>query len=403
MAVVSSFGLTSPHLWLKSKEYPLAPAGLFTDETYVLQDEFPISSNCAFFNHAGMAPLPRGAADAILKYMHESSYTGFVQRAQLAERFASTRELVAQMTGCTAADVAFCANTTTAISFVANGLDWRPGDNVVLANVEYPANVYPWWAQAARGVALKFVSPKNERLTPEDYIAAIDDSTRVVTVSHVQFANGTRLDLEPLGRFCHERGIAFVVDAIQSCGVLPIDMAQSRISALCCGSHKWLLCPPGIAFFCCEKGFAERLHVWGPGSDSVKRGPSYLDYALEYREGPRRFESGSLAIPCVYALEAMLMLLHGVGEAAIAAKVKSLTDRLCSGLEARGCTVHSPRGSGEWSGIVAFTHRAHGPGEIVNTLQAKGVITCVREGRVRVSPHFYNTNDEIDRLLEALP
>lgn len=368
-----------------------------------LQDEFPITRNYAFFNNAGVAPLPRVAVNALAEYAADSSQHGWVDRPKWMEKTSSAKALVAAKIGCDVAEIAFCANTTTGISFVANGIDWRPGDNVVLANVEYPANVYPWWAQEQRGARLKFVSPANGRLRLEDYLAAIDDRTRAVAVSHVQFAAGFRMDLDALGKFCEERGIMLVVDDIQSLGVFPIDVRASRVSALACGVHKWLLSPLGLAIFYCRKDLCEKLTVWSPGADSVVRGPDYLDYSMKLREGAGRFENGALNLASIYALEAVLRMMNDLGADAIEKRVKDLTDRLCAGLAERGCDVFSPRGAGEWSGIVVFTHKQHSPAQIVDALKRQGVITLVREGRVRVSPHFYNSAEEIDRLLRALP
>jgi len=369
----------------------------------VVHDDFPITRNYAFLNHAASSPLPRVAVEALREYAADWSEHGPALRQKWLEKIESTRSTLASRLGCQPSEIAFCQNTTAAICCVANGVDWQPGDNVVLANVEYPANVYPWWAQDQRGVGLKFVRPENGRIRLEDFFAAADGRTRVMAVSHVQFATGFRADLDKLGTFCRDREILLLVDAIQSFGVFPINVKVSQISALACGVHKWLLCPPGLGFLYCDKDLCERLKVWCPGAESVVRPQEYLNYDLTYREGARRFEGGSLNLASTYCLEAVLAMLHEVGDEQVLRRVRRLTDHLCSGLRDRGCRVFSSRVDDEWSGIVLFTLEKHPSGRVVDALAKSGIITSVREDRIRVSPHFYNSEEEIDRLLAALP
>jgi len=365
--------------------------------------DFPIRASYAFFNHAGTSPLPRVAAEAVAGYASEFSRHGWMSRGRWNATLQSCRRLIAGKMGCEPSEIAFCANTTAGIGFAANGINWRPGDNVVLANVEYPANVYPWWAQQHRGVTLKFVQDRGGRLRLEDYFDAIDGRTRAVAVSHVQFATGCRIDLEALGEFCEKRGVLLVVDAIQSLGALPVNVRTARVAALACGSHKWLLSPLGLGIFYCRKDLCERLRVWAPGAESVVRKPgTYLDYRLDLREGAGRFEAGSLNLAAICGLEAVLRMMESIGEQRIERRIRSLTDHLCRGLQERGCELVSSRAEGEWSGIVVFSHPKCPARDVVDALARRQVIVALREGRVRVSPHFYNTEDEIERLLRAV-
>jgi len=366
-------------------------------------DDFPIKANYAFFNHAGTSPLPRVAAEAVAEYANDFSRHGWVNRARWTTTLQSCRRLIAGKIACEPSEIAFCANTTTGIGFVANGIDWRAGDNVVLANVEYPANVYPWWAQQHRGVSLKFVQDRGGRLRLEDYFSAIDERTRAVAVSHVQFATGFRIDLDALGAFCEKRGVLLVVDAIQSLGALPVNVRAPRVAALACGSHKWLLSPLGLGIFYCRKDLCGSLRVWAPGAESVVRPPdTYLDYRLQLRDGAGRFEAGSLNLAAICGLEAILRMMETIGEQEIERRIRSLTDHLCRGLLQKGCELFCSRAEGEWSGIVVFSHPKCSAKDVVDALARQQVIAAVREGRVRVSPHFCNTEDEIERLLKAV-
>ncbi len=311
------------------------------------RNDFPITENYDFLNHAAVSPIARVAAEAIEQYARDSSELAMIGTGGWS-RAESLRGLIATKIGCEPSEIAFCENVTTSIAFVAGGLDWQPGENVVLANVEFPANVYPWWAQKRRGVELKFVESIDGRLRLEDYFAAVDERTRVVTVSHVQFATGFRIDLDKLGAFCKDRGILLVVDAIQSCGALPVDVGRSNVSALAGGVHKWLLCPPGLSFFYCRKDLCEKLSVLAPGANSVVRVGEYLNYDLTYTNGSKRFEGGTISLPSAYALEAVLTMMNEVGEDQIQQKIKHLTDRLCAGVEERGYNVYSSRRDEEW-------------------------------------------------------
>lgn len=367
-----------------------------------LRRDFPITENYIFFNHASVSPIPRVAVEALEEYARYSSRYALME-GRMWEKVGAARSLFAEKIACDTSEVALTQNTTTGIALVANGLDWRPGDNVVLANIEFPSNVYPWWTQEQRGVELKWVQPVDGRLTLEGYQAAVDDRTRALAVSHVQFSTGYRADLDALGAFCKERGLLLVVDAIQSCGAITIDVKRMQISALACGAHKWLICPPGIGFFYCEKELCEKLKVWSPGAGSVVNASEYTSYDLTYADGAARFEGSSKSLPGACALEAVLKMMAEAGQENIQARIKHLTDRLCTGLEQQGYSIFSPRGDREWSGIVVFDHKEHPADQLVAMLTKRKIITCLRGGRVRVSPHFYNTDEQIDSLLAALP
>ncbi|MCA9450907.1 MAG: aminotransferase class V-fold PLP-dependent enzyme, partial [Candidatus Omnitrophica bacterium] len=205
------------------------------------------------------------------------------------------RRLASGLLGGSAKDIAVTPNTTYGVNLIASGLDWKEGDEIVLSSKEYPANVYPWWAQQERGAKLVWVEEdENHRLPVEAYEAKITDRTKVLTVSHVQFATGFRHDLKRLGEICRERGILFFVDAIQSFSVFDIRVEEWGIDALTTGSHKWLLGPTGIALFYTTPELRDRLTTTFVGADSMVDSLDYLNYNFQLLPDARRFENAML-------------------------------------------------------------------------------------------------------------
>ena len=301
-------------------------------------------------------------------------------------------------------EIAFMKNTTQGILIAANGIDWQEGDNVVTTAVEFPANVYPWWCLKERyGVSTRMVPERDGRIYVEDIAAAIDERTRVLTISHVEFASGFRNDLAALGELCRERDIWFVLDAIQSLGVVEVDVKSCNVDILAADGHKWLLAPEGAAIFYCADERREQLINTNVGWASVVNPRDFLNYDLTQKPDATRFEEGSYNSVGLYGLKAAIDLLHDIGISAIKARVLELTGRLIAGLAAKGYRVITPKANADRAGIVIFESERHTPAEIYETLYTENIITAERGSGVRVSPHFYNTTSEIERLLEVLP
>lgn len=368
-----------------------------------LREEFPITRNYNFMNHASTAPLPRRVLHAMqgyLRHHHENAYVGGGYRRKVEE----VRLLAAELIGAKPDEIAFIKGTSEGISFVANGLKWNPGDNIVTAAVEFPSNIYPWMNLQSRGVQIRMVLEENGRVPLENLIEAIDSHTRVVTISAVQFASGFRTDLKELGRRCQKRGVLFCVDAIQALGVLPINVREMNIDFLCCGGHKWLCGPEGSGIFYCDQELAGHLRPSTIGWRSMKKGEDFGRYVFDFHDDARRFEPSSYNMAGIYGLGAGIELLTEIGIDKIAAHVLALTDRLVAGVRAKGYRVISPREPGAASAIVAFTSPAHDPNVVQMHLEKEHrIIIAVRENRLRVSPHLYNSPEEIDRLIDVLP
>lgn len=365
---------------------------------------FPVTEKYIYLNHSAVCPLSTRVRDAMNGLVEDVTTNGNVNYKYWLQTYEQTRESAAQLVNARGHEIAFMRNTSDAISAVANGIEWRKGDNVVSCNVEFPANVYPWMRLCEeRGIHLKFADEREGRIDPDELLSKVDDRTRVLTISWVQFASGFRSDLARIGRFCRERGIIFVVDAIQGLGGLKLDVELDYVDAFAADAHKYLLGPEGIALLFVSDRVIDRIKPTVVGWTSVKNYDKHLDYDLNYRDGALRFECGTLNSAGVYGLGAAINLFLEVGPAEVEGYLLGLSDYLAGRLTSKGYSVVGSRLPGESSGVVTCTHEQYSPRELYRLLRAKNIITASRANRLRISPHFYNTRDEIDVLIEALP
>jgi len=366
-------------------------------------EEFPVTRECVYLNHAGVGPLSRRAATRMAMMAETVSRSGdrlWPDRMEEADR---VRGLAARLLGAREShEVAFVENTSTALSLVAEGLDWQPGDNVVGAALEFPSNVYPWMGLASRGVEYRQVEERDGRIDPGEILARIDSRTRMLALSWVQYASGFRSDLARLGRACRERGILFVVDVIQGLGALPLDVEADFVDVAAASAHKWLLGPEGIALLYVSDRVVERLRPARSGWRSMRDPFQWTAYDLTWNQGARRFESGTLNAYGIVALGGSLEVLLRVGAEEIEPRVLALADLAARGLEALGFSVVSSRRRGETSGIVTAVPPGHNAQSLIKPLDQRGIVVAARAGRLRIAPHFYNTADEIERCLAEL-
>lgn len=364
--------------------------------------QFPVTARWAFLDHAAVAPLSAPAVAAIRHYADALAENGIAAVKDWLNRIADVRALAARMLNASDPDdVYFVPNTTHGIGVIAEGFPWNSGDNIVLASEEYPSNQYPWMNLESRGVEVRSIPSRGSRVDIDDIRAAMDSRTRVLTVSSVEFASGFRNDLDSLGGHCRERDIFFFVDAIQSLGVFPLDLQKTPIDALSADGHKWLLGPEGAGIGYIRREWIERLHPIGVGANSVIQPHAFttIDFKLKPHAG--RWEGGAYNVPGITALGASLELLLNVGIPEIGHRVLGLTDYLCDRASAVGWKVFSSREPGENSGIVSLLHPTRSAADVMKRCRAAGAIVNNRADRVRVSPHAYNNEDEIDRFLEA--
>jgi selenocysteine lyase/cysteine desulfurase len=373
-------------------------------------EQFPVLGKWNFLNHAGVSPMPHAVAETVRKAVAQCESNAYLGADWFAE-IAEVKDEAARLINADRGDIALVKNTSEAVSIVAQGLDWQPGDRVVTANIEYPANVYPWMEAARKfGVELVMVPEETDRngrrqVFIEKIIAELEKSrTRLLTLSHVEFASGQRHDITALGRLCRERGILFFVDGIQSLGALPVDVKSMHIDFLGACGHKWMMGPLGAGLFYIRRELHDRVRPIVVGASSVINELDYGNYDFTLKPDARRYESGTPNLLGFLGFGAALRLLQSVGISAIADRLKSLTDRLIEGLELKGYQIISPRDAGAWSGMVCFTSPSHDH-EALSAMLRKDhhIEIAVRERRLRASPHFYNTETQIDQLLAALP
>ena len=373
-------------------------------------DAFPVLRKWNFFNHAGVSPLPRVCADAMRTWAGQAEGDAYIGTGWYTD-IEKLRALCASLVNAHRDEIAFIKNTSEGLSIVARGIDWQYGDIIVTTNVEYPANIYPWMEIARSSGAKVMMANEHDdshgrRAVPIEKIleAASDPKCKLVALSHVEFASGQRHDLVRIGQFCKERGILFCVDAIQTLGVLPVDVRAMNIDYLSADGHKWMLGPEGAGFFFCARERIERTRPLMVGWLNVIDPYNYGDYNYRLKTDAGRFECGTYNVPGLLGFKASLDLIHSIGIDAISARVKVLTDRLIERLIDKGYRVVSPREDHAWSGSVSFESSKHELRPIQEMLRKeKQTEIAFREGRLRASPHFYNTEEQMDRLVDVLP
>ncbi len=367
-----------------------------------LRDELPVTRRWAFFDHAAVAPWTARAQQALTAWAADLTENGDVHESEWVRRVEEVRQLAGRLIGADPQDIAFLKNTSEGIGIVAEGFPWRPGDNIVTAAEEYPANLYPWMNLADRGVEVRRVPSRGSRLEIDDLRAALDGRTRVVSLSAVEYSSGFRNDLTTIGNLCRERGIFFFVDAIQALGVLPLDVRNLPIDGLAADGHKWLLGPEGAALFYLRRDLVDQLHPVGVGWNSVVGAWDFARTEFRLKPHAGRWESGTLNVGGIIALGASLGLLLEIGIPRVAERVRELTDYLCAGVPQAGLEVFSSRAGDDWSGIVSLVVPGAEPRQVVRRCRDAGIVINQRAGRLRVSPHCYNNREEIDRLLQVL-
>ena len=364
---------------------------------------FPITAGHIHLNHAGVSPMSSRVRAAVEEATHMLS-----EEAQFFERYQQIvdelRSSLATLVSVSPDQVSITRGTAHGISLLARGLDWKEGDNIVGARLEYPANLFAWMACRERGVELRLVEPEDGRVTPEAVLSLVDGHTRVVALSFVEFWNGYRVDLAEIGAECRKRGVILAVDGIQGLGVLPFDLEAMNADFVAAGAGKWLLGVPGTGFTAWRPELLERVDPILVGTGSMEERMAYFEPKFGYAKSARKFEESALSLLDVAAFGAAVSLLLEVGIEAIEERVLGLVDRLGQGLLERGYRIIEPwpRERSESSGIISFNRRGRTAEELLSDLTGAGVICRTHRDFVRLSPHFYNTEEEIDQVLEVL-
>ncbi len=367
--------------------------------------EFPLTDELIYLNHAAVAPWPTRTSEAVIQFAQQNSRHGSHYYLDWLKKEAELRTQLQQLLNAPSADdIALVKNTSEALSFVAYGLPWQPGDNIVSSNEEFPSNRLPWQSLADRGVEFRQADlASTDTPEPEEALfSLVDSNTRLLTISSIQFASGLRMDLERIGEFCKKRGILFCVDAIQSLGAVQFDVQAYRADFVMADGHKWMFGPEGLGVFFTTPEARSQLKLSQYGWHMMKVTHNYENQPWEIHPTARRFECGSPNMLGIHALSASLSLLLETGMATVESRVIDNAEYLMDAIARQNQLILlSNRSSRLKSGIVTFKHRLLANEAVYKHLQDKGVVCALRGGGIRFSPHFYNTHEEMDRALKA--
>lgn len=365
---------------------------------------FPVTERAIYLNHAAVSPPPTPAIKAVESQLADVSQNGSINFRSWLSVKESTRQLLAKMMGARPEQVAFLRNTSDGLSTVANGLEWRAGDNLVTFRNEFPSNIYPWLRiRDVLGVEVRFCEERNGRIDLDELTGLIDARTRLVAISQVQYASGFRADLERIGRATRQHDALLVVDVIQALGVIPLDVQSEFVDVAAGAGHKWLLTPEGVGFLYLSDRARERIQPTLVGWISVPDPDDYSNFEQGWKTGALAWETGTAPMALIHGMNASLKLLHEVGVPAIQKHLETLTDHLCERLQNTTYEVVSSRRPREKSQIVCVRHPRLSSMDLYAHLKNANIITAPRGDRLRISPHLYNTLEEIDELLTSLP
>jgi cysteine desulfurase/selenocysteine lyase len=369
-----------------------------------VRELFPVTRNVVYMNHAAVGPLSVRAYEAMERHARDQRDFGALHWREWYHEYELLREAAGRLINAGPDEIAILKNTSEGLSFVAEGFRWRRGQNVITTDLEFPSNFSPWKNLQRRGVELRIVESRDGAYTVDDVAKLIDANTGIVTVSSVAFHNGFAADLDAIGELCAQRGVLFCVDAIQSLGAMPIDVRRSKIAFLAADGHKWLCGPEGAATFYVAAAHRDKLDVLENGWTNIDRRGKFINASTDLLPDSRRFEAGSLNTNGIYGLRAAMELLEEIGPVEVSAEVKRIVGVLADRLEGIGYRLGTPRPIA--SGIVAAIPR---PSAEPNTLlrlhrklEENGVVCSPREGMLRFAPHFYNDEEDVERVISVL-
>lgn len=367
-------------------------------------DEFPVLQHGLYANHAAIAPWPRTASLAVAAFAMENSAIGSEKYSQWLLRETQLRKRLAGLINASSADdIALLKNTTEGICTVANGIDWRQGDNLVLPADEFPSNRLPWLALRQYGVEVREVDIRSTPEPEKALLEQVDKRTRLLAVSAVQWTDGLRLQLETLGQFCQQNHVLFFVDAIQQLGAMQMDVQACGIDFLAADGHKWLLSPEGIAVFFCRENVREQLLLKQRGWHMVDEPYQFNRTQWQPSKTAIRFEAGSPNTLGQVGMHASIGLLQNIGMPQVAAFITENSVALSTGLESMpGVELVRAFDPQRVSGIVSFRPANRNLVEIQQTLKRRGLICTVRGEAIRLSPHFYQAGKPVREMLDLI-
>ncbi|MEP6924780.1 MAG: aminotransferase class V-fold PLP-dependent enzyme [Pyrinomonadaceae bacterium] len=370
-----------------------------------LRQLFPITKEWVYLNHASCSPPPATAIEAMNKQLHDVQMNGSLNYHNWVAAKENCREMTANLLNVRSEQIAFLRNTSDGLSCIANGLKWNAGENIVTFQNEFPSNVYPWRRiRDAYKVELRFCPERHGRIDLDEFCRLIDDKTKVVAISAVQYASGFRADLPKIAKAARAVDALFVVDVIQAMGANPLNAEVDLFDAAAGAFHKWMLSPEGIGFLYLSDRARARIEPTLVGWISALHHEDFNDFEQEFKPGALAWETGTFASSLFYAVEDCLKLFDALGVEKINAYLLELTDFLCENLDREKYEIVSSRLTSEKSPIVCLQSKmGFSAGEIAATLRRQKIIVIPRGDRIRISPHIYNTKEDIEELIVALP
>lgn len=370
------------------------------------RQEFPVVRDKIFLAHAGDCPLPGRVAAAVAKYAQDAA-TGDQEKFVYPGILSEGRTLASKLLNCQADEVAFVGPTSLALSYFASGLKFRRTDNILIYFDDYPSNVYPWMALAEQGVEVRLMNTRGLGvIRPKDVLGQVDENTRLVALASCHFVSGYRLDYQPIGQALRERNILFCLDAIQTVGAFP--MSMEHVDLLAADAHKWLLGPCGAGLMYVRSSLQEQLHPPIYGWHNVRCPDFVAQEQIVLRSGAARYEAGTHNLLGLVGLVAGMQLLTELGVENIARELLRKRAWLIPALQAKGYTVLNADAPTEnSSGITTFFSPNQDNAALHQKLLDANVVTSLRTDRakrqyIRLSPHFYNTDAELQRVLDLL-
>jgi selenocysteine lyase/cysteine desulfurase len=366
--------------------------------------EFPITQNQIYLNHAGTSPIPKRAADMLKLFADEVSTYASSIYSTWTKRLEQTRDQAAHLIGAHRDEIGFVKSTTAGLNLVGMGIDWKPGDVVVVEERTFPSNYLAWKAAEHYGATLWHWPERALRYELEDLEARLrEGNVRLVASTSAQFATGFRQDIEAVGRLCRQYGALHCVDAIQTLGVFPLDVERCGIDFLAADSHKWLMGPEGAALFYVRKSCLELIQPHLIGWLGRENPADYDSLNKPPASTARRFEEGSPNVAGWMSMGESLRLLNELGQDRISAHNRSLCRVLEVGLSEAGWDVRSPREERWASSIVSATHPTVDYGALTAYLwKEHRIFAAVRRNALRLSPHLYQQADEMQRVVDAV-
>lgn len=368
----------------------------------LIKTELSLKPGLIYLNHAAVGTWPSRTAKAVRNFATENETCGAQHYLEWMKVEAVLRDQFAQIINANSGDdIAILKNTSEALSFVAYGLDWQAGDNVVISNQEFPSNAMVWHSLKAKGVEVREVELCSDDSPEDALIKAMDDKTKLLSISSVQYASGLKMDLLALGEACKKNKVLFCVDAIQSIGIIPFDLKAIQADFVMADTHKWMFGPEGVALFYCRPALREQLRLHEYGWRMLEDMSNYTPAEYEITHTARRFECGSPNMLGIHAANASMSLLLEIGvneiERRLLQRTQFTIDQINENANLELITNSEPK---RLAGIITFRSKTIESQVLYQKLMKNNVICATRGGGVRFSPHFYTAFDDIKAAVE---